>query len=380
MDLLKEPAQERRGLDYVVAVFFSASARRQQEAFDACLAVCESIAPGWAFQERGASPHYERVFANDLGARIELTECDQIGARNVGGLCFSLPGTCWWIQTDIQAAMTLLAITRIEGFKHFTRLDFQNTELNPIVDTYLIEEQIELGNVWVKGSTRHRAHYERDAEGEAHSGLTIYWNSPRSEKQGRTYDKAADGGWQTAAIRDEVQTRGRWAHAHGQALVSDLEKAHGSAEMVTAVHDQTASALLQHLDYWTLNGTSPKTDKNWKRKAEPADWYRQRIGKRCVPIQKAPKPLVDLATTVDYGVQQYGRYMYRWIAETAKERGLDEQFVGEALINRMRARLKPEDMDWYTAGLSERDAKRAIKELDQLRDDISRAQEQGWWS
>lgn len=380
MDLVKEPCQERRGLDYVVVMFYGATPQRQQKIFDACLAICEAVAEGWAFQERGASPHFQRVFTNDLGARIELTECDQLGARNVGGLCLSLPGTCWWVQTDIQAAMTLLAISKIEGFKHFTRLDFQNTELNPLFDAFWIEEQVELGNVWVKSATKHRPHLETDANGQPTGGITLYWHSVRSEKQGRTYDKAADGGWQTPAIRDEAQTRGRWAQAHGQALVLDLEKAHGSAEMVEAVHAHTASALLQHLDYWTLNGTSPKTDKNWKRKAQPADWYRERIGKRCIPIQKAPKPLVDLATTVDYGVQQYGRHMYRWIVETAKERDLPENFVAEALVNRFKARLRDDDMDWYLDGLTERQKRTALKQLDELRNDISRAQEQGWWA
>ena len=74
MELVKEPPQERRGLDYVTAVYSAATERTQQEQFDELVAISEGIAPNWVISERGSSRHYERCFASELGFRIELTE------------------------------------------------------------------------------------------------------------------------------------------------------------------------------------------------------------------------------------------------------------------------------------------------------------------
>ena len=379
MELVHEPPQARRGLDYVVATFFAASPRRQQGQFNDLCDLVEDISPGWNFSEAGSSPHYERVFRSELGARIELTESGSQGTRNNGASCLSLPGTLWWLQSDAEAALRLLQLSKIDGFKHFTRLDFQNTELEPEFDAYKVREAVNAGEVWVNGATTFRDYMDRDATGEPLNGLTLYWGSKRSEKLGRTYDKAASSSWKTPAIRDEVQTRGRWAQAHGQALVAELADAHGSPEMVDIVHKHTCSALNQHLAYWTLNGTNPKTDKNWKRKAEPADWYTKRIGKRCEPLQKGSGPAIDLDTTVDYGVQQYGRYFARWVSEQAKHHHLPEGFVLEALMKRFQSRLKPEDMSWFVEGLSEAEAAAKLADLEDTKDAISRSQENGWW-
>ena len=379
-ELLNEPAQERRGLDYVVASFFAATPRKQQAQFGEICDLVDEIAPDWGFREAGASPHFERVFRSELGARIELTEIGSTGQRNNGATSLSLPGTMWWVQTDAEAARRLLQLSRIDGFKHFTRLDFQNTELEPEVDAYQVREAVNAGKVWVNGASTFRDYMDRDATGEPLNGLTLYWGSKRSEKLGRTYDKAASSSWKTPAIRDEVQTRGRWAQAHGQALVAELADAHGSPEMVDIVHKHTCSALNQHLAYWTLNGTNPKTDKNWKRKAEPADWYAKRIGKRCEPIQKGSGPAVDLDTTVDYGVQQYGRYFARWVSEQAKHHQLPEGFVMEALMKRFQSRLKAEDESWLLEGLTEEEAATKLADLEDLKDAIARSQENGWWA
>lgn len=380
MELVKEPPQERRGLDYVTAVYSAVTEALQQEQFSALVAMHEEIAPNWVITERGASRHYDRCFASETGFRIELTEPGSQRTSVGANLCVSFPGVFWWLPSDETAALNVLRLSRIEGFKHFTRLDFQNTELEPEWDAYRIREAVNEHEVWVKGASTFRDYMDRDADGTPTNGLTMYWHAVRSEKLGRSYDKAKNASWNTPAIRDEIQTRGRWAHSHGRALVDDLAKAHGSAEMVEVVQAHTSSALTQHLQYWTLNGTSPKTDHNWKRKAEPADWYAKRIGKACNPIQKALKPEVDLETTVDYGVQQYGRYMFRWVHQLAKEHDLPVNFVMEQLMLRFQSRLKEEDLPWLTEGMTKRQAAKVERQIEKAKDAVAKAQEVGWFS
>jgi uncharacterized protein YceK len=378
--LVKEPPQARRGIDYLVAIYYAATTQTQQEQFDEILNLADEIAPNWSFREAGQSPHFETVFSNEVGIRIELTPVECLGARNKGAMCVSFPGTCWWIQDSAQAALTVLRLSQIEGFKHFSRIDFQNTELEPEWSAKRMGEAVNQGLIWVKGSTKFRDWWDRDSEGEPVNGITLYWNSARSEKQARSYDKSADAGWSVSAVRDETQVRGRWAHAHGRELLQGLTNAHGSAEMVAVVDQQTCSALRQHLEYWTLNGTSPKTDKNWKRKANPSDWYVKRIGKRSEPIQKAPKPLQDLETTVDYGVQQYGRHMYRWCIEHSRRHDLPFAFVVNSLVMRMQSRLREEDMEWLLDGVPAKEVAKIKKELRASANEVAKAQELGWWA
>lgn len=284
------------------------------------------------------------------------------------------------MQTSSQAALNFWKISLIDGFKWFTRIDFQNTELNPEWPALRMLEAANSQEIWVKGSTRFRDHIERDSEMEPINGCTLYWASSRSEKIPKSYDKAADAGWDTPAVRDEVLVRGRWANEHGRMLAMDLGKAHGSVEMVEVVNRHTESALNQHLLYFTLNGTSPKTDKNWKRKANPADWYIKRIGKHSAPIQKAPKAGIDLETTVDYGVQQYGRHMYRWVIEQGRKHGLPTEFVLNSLFMRFQSRVKTEDMDWLCEELTLEERVEVERELERIKDEVSAAQERGWWA
>ena len=82
------------------------------------------------------------------------------------------------------------------------------------------------------------------------------------------------------------------------------------------MQDTVTSALNKQGQYWQLNGANPKEDKNWKRKAEPADWFAKRIGRASKNVAKK-KPVVqrDLEAVTAYGIQQYGRYFALWVSQ-----------------------------------------------------------------
>ena len=99
-----------------------------------------------------------------------------------------------------------------------------------------------------------------------------------------------------------------------------------------------------------------------------------------LPIKAGVIVIVDLDTTVDYGVQQYGRYFARWVSEQARAHDLPEQFVMKALLHRFQARIKPEDESWFVEGLTPEEAEARLAELEETRDAIARSQESGWWA
>ena len=342
--LIKEPQQERRGVDYASLSFFSAAPTHQQQLFDSLIDLFEQLWPTAGWEERGATTHYEHLFVHTTGARLEFSSPKEKGVRNAGGALLSLPGAVFWLQPSAQAAFMLWALVRLDGFKHFTRLDFQSTELNPDWPTERVIDAVEKGLVWVKGMHNYRLWAERSWGGDIAAGATLYWGSPRSDKQCRTYDKRAESNWKQPAIRDEVQLRRGWAQSAGRQMVELLEANLSSDDMDQAIQDYAAGVINKHLQYMTLNGADPNTDKNWTRKAEPADWFRERIGNRVASIQKAPRLQQDLERTVAYGVQQYGRYFALDCLLTQKRSGMDLQSVVEGMFQRFQARLKPEDI------------------------------------
>jgi Replication initiation factor len=367
-------------VDYATAVFVSASPKHQQEVFDFCVSIGEDLSSSYSFQERGHSPHFSRVFSHDLGMRVELSELDTGEGRNKGMTVLTLPGSAFYLQDSDRQMLMLWKVTHQEGFKWFSRLDFQNTELQPEWDTDRVHQGVESGELWVKGYGRWRPYGELDADGSCPDGRTLYWGSTRAERQGRTYDKAKQSGWSQPAIRDELQLRGDWAHSFGRELRSALDSGFTSAEQNANVSTLVTSALNQHLQYWSLNGADPKSDKNWQRKAEPADWYQARIGKHSEPIRKAPRPALDLESSVTAGCRQYGRAFVLWVERMSLEHDLSRDFVLEALYGRFLARLRPEDVDEAFPWLEGDERAAWLAELEDLKDGHAIAAERGWWA
>jgi hypothetical protein len=351
--VIDEPCQERRGLDFATAVFVSASAKHQRRTFDRVLSVVEAQTSGLRWQELGRSPHFERVFTHDIGARVEMTELDGGQGRNPGMTVLSLPGAFFYTASAESAVLALWQVCHTDGFKWFTRLDFQNTELSPAWDMDRVYRAISDGELWVKGYGTRREEGDVLPDGTCPTGRTVYWGSRRSERIGRTYDKARQLEWPIPAIRDEVQLRGEWAHSFGRQLKADLASHRTSPEMVSAVERLTVSALNQHLSYMELNGADPKTDKNWLRKAKPADWYQARIGKHCEPLRKDVKDPLELEAAVRYGIRTYGRSFALWGMRQVAKGQMDVSQVLERLAGLCMARLKPDDLDWIMADLSE---------------------------
>lgn len=346
--------------------FFSAAESHQQDLVGEITGLFAELWPTGSWEERGASAHYQFVFSHITGARLELTPPTDGSGRNEGGLLLTLPGGCFWLQPSASSAFMLWRLTHLDGFRHFTRLDFQSTELEPEWPAERVIHEVEAGKLWVKGHRSYRLWAERQADGAIEDGATIYWGSPRSDRQARSYDKAAESRWGTPAIRDEVQLRRGWAKAAGKELVAVLESNLSTDDMDAAIRDLAAGVINKHLQYWTLNGADPANDKNWTRKAEPATWFRDRIGTAVAGISKAPRPVQDLESTVSWGIQQYGRHLALYAWRRAQESGQPIEEVREGLFELMEARLKPEDIASLWPQLGEAELAERVQALEGL--------------
>lgn len=374
-----EKPSARRGLDYASLTYVSPSPQHQRQIFDACISLGEEIESSWDWAEAGRSAHYGRCFTHPTGMRVELTELDSPSGRNPGSTLLTIPGSCFYVQDTAHQMLMLWKAVSQDGFKWFTRLDFQNTELHPEWDMERVHQGVVNGLLWVKGHRSYEPRGELVSGGICPDGRTIYWGSPRSERRGRSYDKGRESGWDVPAVRDEVQMRGEWAHSYGRELVKALRDRCDSVAMSKSVEELTVKALNQHLQYWELNGADPRTDKNWTRKAKPADWYTARIGKPSEPLKKAPREILDLESTASWGVRQYGRVFATWVEHHSKKHGLPRDFVAGALYLRFFARLQPEDLVALDIAVTEEEMAEAKSFLQELGNEHAKAGELGWW-
>lgn len=371
--------QERRGLDWATLVFARSERQAFRRCFESITNEIEKAFPSCSFREGGGSPHYELVFLHDVGIRLELTPPESEFARNRGSICITLPGSFFYLLPGSILSSALQALIDIKGFTHFTRLDFQITELSPAVTAENVFEMVEAGTLWVKGAKKWRTFADRGPGGTIEDGISLYWGSPRSDRLGRTYNKAAEAPrWKSPAIRDEVQVRGQWAKTHGDFLVREMTGASTAAERLAVMASNAAGALSQHLMYYEL-GTVPASDKNWLRSAKPANWYLERLGKPSEAVQKGVREPLDLDRAVEAAIRQYGRSMYRYAWQRSEEMGVSFEAVALSLFERAQATLKEEDLEWLVPD-NDPDARAATwAQIENAKDEISIGQERGFW-
>ena len=273
----------------------------------------------------------------------------------------------------------LRKLIELRAFRHFTRLDFQNTELEPSWDADRVFRGVRAGEVWVAGYSGWDVRGGFDYEMNSLSGRTLIWGSQRSDRLYSTYDKGAEARWKGGGIRDEIRLKGNWARAYGEDLIKGLRNSHTSAEMEGVVQETVAGALNRHGQYWQLNGANPKEDKNWKRKAEPADWFAARIGRQSSNVvKKKPEPVRDLEAVAAYGIQQYGRYFSLWVSQLQNQMGISRSEAWVALQARFDARLKEEDLEMLPSLFPGLEAAEAVEQLDQIRDLVAQMNEVDW--
>ena len=178
-----------------------------------------------------------------------------------------------------------------------------------------------------------------------------------------------------------MRLKGAWARAYGVELVKKFRKCRTSAEMEEQMQRIVEGALNKHGQYWQLNGANPKQDKNWKRKAEPADWFARRIGKASSNVtKKKPEQVRDLETVTAYGVQQYGRYFSLWVTQIQQTMGCSRSDAWRALEARFDARLKEEDLEWIQGVFPDADGAAVAASLESIRDLVAAMNEHDWGS
>ena len=205
----------------------------------------------------------------------------------------------------------------MEGFKQCTRLDAQRTVLNPSVSAEELHDQLVAGTCWVKSYKGFRQMGElttRNAPGDA---STVMWGAPTNAIRCRTYNKAAEAGWDVPAVRHEVQMRKQPARDKFNYLIESLQ-VEQAEEATTAENAFVQSVLNQHMSYLDTSRFAKLTKKNWPKnwaqRCENAEWWDKEVvtgdPKEIKTQWRLQKKLEDSVAASDI---QYGRILGKWV-------------------------------------------------------------------
>lgn len=321
--------------------FRSASEKHRQKVWQLVQQSVERVVEGDAWRSGLPSRHFEACFQHELGVRFETSPLD--AERNAGVSVVNYQGAYFALSSVYEQMRLLQELQKFKGRYHWTRLDVQITTLNPSQSAEQICTDVEEGRLWVKGYQGWRTSGLRNIDGKDVNGLSAHFGSPKSDRQGTSYNKAAEQGWETPARRDETRLRSEWAETHTDAIVTAIAGAKSEHEAIEAYQRSCSAVIAQHMQYLDLTGTPIPRPKDWARNARPPKWWSETLETKIEPVRLNRKPQKDLEERISHMRMQWGPTWGEACAERYAEGRADSiQQASFDLAQRMLSALRPE--------------------------------------
>ena len=335
-------------LDWLSVSLFGATVARQREQLSYFFSLLSAVSDGATWPEPSPAKFFQNAVSHEAGLSIKWTE-PEFGKTNQGLISVDIRGTAFLALEREHRAALYLDIAEMEGFKQCTRLDAQRTVLNPSVSAEELHDRLASGTLWVKSFRDYRQMGPLTSRNACSGASTVMWGAPESAVRARSYNKAVESGWDTPAVRHEVQLRRQPARDKFNFLIEQLQ-VEQVGEATTAENAFVQSVLNQHMAYLDTSRLAKLTRKNWPKnwaqRCEKADWWEKEVvtgdPKEIKTVWRLQKKLED---SVAAGDAQYGRIFAKWlIAEKYKfGMGIDESVLER--VDQWMLRLKDEDLE-----------------------------------
>jgi len=271
----------------------------------------------------GRGRHFSHVFTGGGLVSLEGTPplCSDLTpneARNAGVVSLTLNGQFFTACDAGERAGLLLQVASQPGFYHCTRLDGEITLVEPEVTAEDIVRDVESGRLWAARFQTQRAYGDRNRDNDFVKGCTQYWGGKGSDLLARSYDKAAESGWDQPAVRHELQLRGTRANDRFIQLKGALKRQqHRPPLLLTAESDFVKAMLSQDLDYRdTSKWAGRRKPKNWAQSAPTPGWWKAATDGATDSFEYSKRPKSDLDQTFEAWLDQYGR---KWALKLVKD-------------------------------------------------------------
>lgn len=322
----------------------------------------QALLPGASWEHTTASRHFENCLRHPIGLRFEGSA--RSAERNAGLSVITCSGTYFANASVYEQMRFIMELHEVKGGYHWTRLDAQVTTLTPSQSAEQIIKDIQDKKLWIKGYQGWQPKGLRNFEGESVNGMTAHFGSPTSDRQAKSYNKAAEQGWETAARRDEVVLRGDWAEAHMTALATAIAGAASETEAIEKYQATTAAAIAQHMQYLDITGTAVPRPKDWARGKKAPKWWSETLETKHTPLKITREPNKDVFARLNHMRKQWGPTWAEGIAELVISGKSDtpEQATFDLAMSMLSA-LRPEHVERALERVAESDRPDFLEEF-----------------
>ena len=345
-DLGQRPSASCR-LDWLSVSLFGATVRRQREQLSYFFSLLNAVADGATWPEPSPAKFFQHSVSHEAGISIKWSE-PEAGNTNQGLISVDLRGSAFMALEREHRKAVYLDIAEMEGFKQCTRLDAQRTVLHPLMGAEALADALASQTHWVRGFRGYRQ-MGLMTSGKGHTeASTVMWGAPESAVRARSYNKAAESGWDVPAVRHEVQLRKQPARDKFNALVQELQVEQAD-EATTAETAFVQSVLNQHMAYLDTSRLAKLTKKewpaNWAQRCERAEWWDKEVvtgdPKEIKTQWRIAKKLEDSVSAANL---QYGRILAKWLMVKVHRDGMNPQEAFLDISAQWVLRLKDEDL------------------------------------
>jgi len=335
-------------LDWLSVSLFGATVKRQREQLAYFFSLLGAVTDGATWAEPSPAKFFQNSVSHEAGISIKWTEPGS-GNVNQGLMSVDLRGTAFLALDREDRKAVYLDIAEMEGFKQCTRLDAQRTVLTPLMSAELLADRLAAGDVWVKGFQGYRQMGVITDSRQATDASTVMWGSPESAVRARSYNKAAESGWDIPAIRHEVQLRKQPARDKFLVLAENLQLEQAN-QATSAENAFVQSVLNQHMSYLETSRLAKLKRKdwpaNWAQRCENADWWDKEVvtgdPKEIKTRWRIAKKLED---SVSASNVQYGRILAKWFLVKCCRDGMEPQDALLDISAQWILRLQDKDLE-----------------------------------
>ena len=321
-------------LDWLSVSLFGSTVRRQREQLSYFFSLLSAVADGASWPEPSPAKFFNNSVSHEAGISIKWTE-PGAQATNEGLISVDIRGTAFLSLEREHRKALYLDIAEMEGFKQCTRLDAQRTVITPTVSAEEIHDLLMANRLWVKSYKGFRQMGELTGANATSEASTVMWGSPTNAIRCRTYNKAAEAGWDVPAVRHEVQMRKQPARDKFNYLIEQLQ-VEQAEEATTAENAFVQSVLNQHMAYLDTSRMAKLTRKNWPKnwaqRCKNAEWWDSEVvtgdPKEIKTQWRLQKKLEDSVAASD---AQYGRILAKWVLAQVINEDVSPE---EALLDR----------------------------------------------
>ena len=318
------PCESSLRPDWLSVSFKSGSDRHQQTLFDFIQETTDRYCPSGQWEKLASSRYFDNAFQFNHGVSFSCSTPGSV--KNPGISLMTFTGEYFALSSVYEQMRLFTELLTFKGRYHFTRLDVQVTTLEPSQSAEQIVEDIQSGDLWIRGYKGWEPKGVKDINGLPTDGLSAYFGATSSDRRAVSYNKAAEQkNWSVPARRDEIHLRSDWANESALVLAKAVAGASDQSQAKDIYSSKCSEFICQHMQYLDIKGTPKPRPQNWARGKKAPKWWNDTLEQKFSPVELSRKPESEIEVRFGHMKTQWARTFAEYLGHRVAT-GMSESF------------------------------------------------------